>query len=297
LQWTHNGAVVAGHRFAALSEAIGDWQGLYDLLPRTPTVWMEEERVPLYPWQLAERPDNTLSSKRATDALTMHRDIEQAWEELYLGPRLACPEIATVVSTGHGTPVYASVGNGGLDIHKRLPARLEGHLPAIAPDSHGDGKVPTQSTVPLEEERHGGASGASRHLSSNRHGALGDATHPAAILRHYLEGGPRGYRGITEKTPSLGTDIDQFCAAGTAPEISAALRDADPSGVDVWASIGPVDAGRPEWEGRMEYDGDGWRLRLPSLAPGMYRLRLDALGVPEAGELSCTEDITALELT
>lgn len=294
LGWAVNGARIGPAHFPKLSAVIGEWQGLYDLLPRTPTVWLEGEEWQCYPLELAESGAVGLHRNRAERALEMHQTIEEDWTVLYDRPRSEVPDLVTISAEGHDTPLYASVDGDRLRLHQQLDDRHRS-LPLRA-GLRGDGTVPAQSAVPLEEDDEAGGRPERHHRATERHGPMSDSAHAVRIVGDLVDPLPRGYRGDdAPKRPMLGTDIDQFTLAGQPFTVRARLDRADPAGVTARARLSALDRpGRP-WESEMQSDGEGWRVDLPGLEPGMYELRLSASGIAGSDPVGCSETIVAVD--
>jgi hypothetical protein len=118
------------------------------------------------------------------------------------------------------------------------------------------------------------------------------------VLREY-EGEPTGsVRGDTPERPWLGLDFDDVLAAGEPFPVAAQLLGADHvEGAVAWLRITPDDGDTPAPRAPLRMSGsDGrWEATVPALAPGRYRLAVEAVDVPRVDQVDGTDVIGVIE--
>ncbi|MGH8907605.1 MAG: lipase/acyltransferase domain-containing protein [Egibacteraceae bacterium] len=239
LAWLVNGVRLKGVQLRAATEVIRGWPSVYELLPRYPAVL--REGTACHPHELAV--DGFGYQRRARDALTLHRRIEDAWQEVPAPP--VGPSVRPFLGRGHPTLERATWA-GALSVTKDPAEWLD--QPA---DWFGDGTVPAYMASPIEQ----GNQRDLWDLVPVRHGAL--ASHPGVIKRletissESEDESKIPVRGEDDARPCLGVDVEEWYPAGEAVPLEVFLRPAlrrpaeelDVRGARVWASVAPEHGG------------------------------------------------------
>jgi hypothetical protein len=156
----------------------------------------------------------------------------------------------------------------------------------------GDGTVPAQSAIPIELSD----TVLARRAVPDRHGPMASCAAVVDVLRDYAAE-PFGFlRGDTPDRPWLGLDLDDVIAAGQPFTVAAELLGtSDVEGVRAWLRAAPEDG--PAGEPLPMTGGDGrWRVTVGGLAPGSYRLTVEAVNVPRVDRVSAGEVLGVIEL-
>lgn len=302
LSWLVNG-VRAGPRVLERATAVlREWQSAYDLLPCYRAVlpvsgrWSPTaagpgagaKREPVYPDELADLLDDRgvagCFTDRAHRGRGLYGEIESAWADLAGGQRE--PEVIPLFGRGHPTMNRAVVERGRLVVTKEdaewRPNR----------GWRGDGTVPASDSIPVElDDRRGGW-----QAMTDRHQPMATASRIVDILRN-LSGEPIAIRGAEQPDrPWLGLDLDELTLAGEPVTVSAQVLGADPgSPSGVWASVAPADPPSTGTPHRMEYADGWWRADVPVAGPGVYRMTVEAVGVPRVDRVACSDVVGVLK--
>ena len=285
-----NGVRLLGQRLDRPSGLLSDWPGVFDLLPRYPSVWDTTTQRAYRPFEL----EGLGLGRPAAEAFARHEAIETAWTEM---PG-AGPEMDFRLGFSHPTLSSATWDGARLTTSKDAPAWLD--VGQWATDL-GDGTVPAISAVPIERE-HEDSRG---RRSVVKHGAIGSLAEVARILEEY-ESRPAltAARG-EERTVALGIDLDDLYPAGVPAPIvvsvhgvaadeaarglvKVVVRRADD---DQGSSIAPGDRVAMSWDGdRSAFVGE-----LSPSEPGLYEVSVRARAVPGAGDLACEDSIAIVD--
>jgi hypothetical protein len=272
LDWLLNGVRVGPGPVAALTSSLladaaavlREWPSIYDLLPRYRAVRDEESGIDHYPHELG----SASFQKSSQTGFDMHREIETAWDALDPVQR---PEVLALFARGHATPSRAVLRGGRVRVTK---ADAE-WLPNVG--WRGDGTVPAMSAIPIEVSDDARA----RRAVADRHGPMATCAAALDVLREY-EAEPFGsLRGDTPERPWLGLELDEVIAAGQPFTVGAELLGTtDVEGATAWLRVAPE--GNPAAAEPLRMTGtDGrWGIRVPGLAPGTYRIGVEAVNVP-----------------
>ncbi|WP_039932708.1 lipase/acyltransferase domain-containing protein [Streptomyces viridochromogenes] len=292
LQLLANGVRVAGVRLAPVSDLLGQWPSVSELLPRYPMVWDTASAAPLYPH------DVPLDSLRplAKQGFALHEEIEQAWQEM---PRSGAePQVVPRLGWSHRTAGSAVWDGRALKVSKKLPDWLE---LAGWEEDHGDGTVPAISAVPVEMDGHDTSGWRAR----DRHGPIVSADWVPDLVQVYEERQRLSAARGEEREAALGLDLDELHPQGCAIPLQAQLRGdslppeatTDPGGLAVWASLRPVHGPRAVVaERRLEWDRDrgSYVTELPGPEPGLYDVRVSVRAVPGVGDLSASDTLAVV---
>ncbi|MBV9011069.1 MAG: hypothetical protein JO272_03285 [Pseudonocardiales bacterium] len=287
LEWLLNGVRVGPAPVAALSstllaeaaEVLREWPSTYELLPRYRAVRDDESGSEHYPHELGP----AWFTKQAQASFDRHREIETAWGALESAQR---PEVLALFARGHATPSRA-VRHGDRVRVTKVDAEW---LPNVG--WRGDGTVPALSAIPIELSEDVRA----RRAVPDRHGPM--ATCPAAVeaLRDY-EAEPFGsLRGDSPARPWLGLDLDEVLAAGEPFTVTAELLGtADIEGATAWLHVTPD--GHPAAAAPLRMTGgEGrWEVTVPGLAPGSYRIGVEAVNVPRVDRVRGGDVVGVIE--
>ena len=276
LDWLLNGirvgpgpvGAVSGHLLAGATAVVREWDSTYDLLPRYRAVRDEESGIEYYPHELPGMGDQVFSA-RAHAAFTVHREIEDAWEALEPDRR---PEVLALFARGHATLSRAVLHAGRVRVTK-TDAEWQPN-----PGWRGDGTVPAMSAVPIEltgEVR-------ARRAVPLRHGPMAGSPAVVEVLRDYEGEDFAGLRGDSPAQPWLGLDLEEVTTAGEPFTVAAELLGTgDVQGAVAWARIEPDgDGAAPSPPLRMSGEGGRWVVTVPGMAPGTYRVSVEAVDVP-----------------
>ncbi|GAA1387818.1 hypothetical protein GCM10009661_75130 [Catellatospora chokoriensis] len=291
LQLLANGVRVAGIRLDGVSELLGQWPSMAELLPRYPMVWDTAAAAPLYPH------DVPLDSLRllAKQGFALHEEIEQAWQAM---PRSGAePQVVPRLGWSHRTAASAVWDGHALKVSKSLPGWLE--LAGWEEDD-GDGTVPAISAVPVEMDGHDTSGWRAR----DRHGPIVAADWIAGLVQVYEERQRLTAARGEEREAALGLDVDELhaqgatiplrvwlCGGSLPPEATGA------AGLAVWATVRPVRGPRSAVaEVRLEWDCDGgsYVTELPGQEPGLYDVRVSVRAVPGVGDLSTSDTLAVV---
>ncbi|MET7288992.1 hypothetical protein [Streptomyces sp. NPDC005573] len=292
LQLLANGVRVAGIRMDGVSDLLGQWPSVAELLPRYPMVWDTTAGASLYPHEVP------LEHVRlpAKQGFALHEEIEQAWQAM---PRSGAePQVVPRLGWSHRTVGSAVWDGRALKASKKLPGWLE--LAGWGED-HGDGTVPAISAVPVEMDGHDTSGWRAR----DRHGPIVSADWIPGLVQVYEERQRLTAARGEEREAALGLDMDELHAHGATIPLQVRLRgDRLPpeattgaAGLAVWATLRPVHGPRSAAaEVRLEWDGDegGYVTQLPGPEPGLYDVRVSVRAVPGVGDLSASDSLAVV---
>lgn len=267
LDWLVNGVRLKGVRLPAATEVIRGWPSVYELLPRYPAVIHRKTSTTCYPYELGI---NGLD-QQARVAFELHKKIEEDWDEV--AAERDGPQVTPFLGCGHPTLDRASWA-GALSVTKdcaEWSGQPEGWF--------GDGTVPALAAGPIEQDERR----AGWRRPPVRHGALPSYPGVVGLLETINAEAKTPMRGPEEEGPSLGVDVEEWYPAGDPVPVEVFLRQVpqgqDVRGVRVWASVLPEGGGTPD-RIKLEHAGDRWVSELGGLAPGSYRLTVEARRVP-----------------
>lgn len=304
IDWLVNGVRAGPRVLERATTVLRDWQSAYDLLPCYRAVLPVSGRAvpsaaalgsgagagrePVYSDELAGLLDDGEVARwftdRARQGRGMHREIASAWAQLADDRRE--PEVIPLFGRGHPTLNRAVVEHGRLVMTKEDAE--------WRPNSgwRGDGTVPASDSIPVElDDRRGGW-----QAMTDRHQPMAVASRIVDILRN-LSGESIAVRGAEQPDrPWLGLDLDELALAGEPVTVSAQVLSADPgSPSGVWASVAPADLPASGARYRMEYADGWWRADVPVTRPGVYRLTVEAVGVPRVDRVACSDEFGVVE--
>jgi pimeloyl-ACP methyl ester carboxylesterase len=278
---------VAAATSALLTTAAGvlrEWASTYDLLPRYRAVRDEVSGAVHYPYELG----SDAFRDKARTAFDMHQEIEQNWAVLNPAQR---PEVLALFARGHPTPSRAVLRNGRVQVTKADAEWL--------PNTgwQGDGTVPALSAIPLELSDEVPA----RRAVPDRHGPMATCAAAVDVLRDYEAESFDAVRGDTPDRPWLGIDLDQVVAAGEPFTVTAKLLNvSDVDGASMSVRVSPSGdpprcAPTPAWLPMTGADGQ-WQVTVPGLAPGSYRICVEATNVLRVDRVRGGDEIGVIEL-
>jgi Lecithin:cholesterol acyltransferase len=287
LDWLLNGVRVGPAPVAALTSALlakatsvlREWPSTYELLPRYRAVRDEASGSEHYPHEL----EPASFAKRAQASFDMHREIEMAWEALDPAQR---PEVLALFARGHATPSRA-VRHGGRVRVTKEDAEWQPNA-----EWRGDGTVPALSAIPIELSEEVRA----RRAVPDRHGPMASCAAAVEVLRDYEAESFAALRGDTPDRPWLGLDLDEVLAAGEPFTVTAKLQPstADVKGASAWLQVTPE--GHPAAAPLRMTGGAGrWEVRVPGLAPGSYRIDVEAVNVPKVDRVRGGDVVGVIE--
>jgi pimeloyl-ACP methyl ester carboxylesterase len=289
LDWLVNGMQAGPLTLQHATAVLRDWPSTYDLLPRYQAVLRDAGQPAngsVYPHELGALLQNGALpldfAARAAESYKTHLEIEEAWAQLIAEGR--GPNVIPLFARGHATPSRAVVMKGRLAVTKKDPEWLPNE------DWLGDGTVPAIAALPIE-------------LSDNpigwqavteRHQPMATCARIVDILRNLNGESLAAVRGAARPDrPWLGLDLDDLIPARQPFPVAAQLLGAEPAVASaVWASVTAADdlAGNPR-QYEMEYVGGWWRAEVPALADGMYQVKVEAVGVPGADRVTCSDAV------
>lgn len=294
LQLLANGVRVAGVRLDGVSDLLGQWPSVAELLPRYPMVWDTAAAAPLYPHEV---PLEHLRS-RAKQGFALHEEIEQAWQAM---PRTGAePQVVPRLGWSHRTAGSAVWDGRTLKVSKKLPGWLE---LAGWEEEHGDGTVPAISAVPVELDGHDTSGWRAR----DRHGPIVSADWIPGLVQVYEERQTLTAARGEEREAALGLDVEELHAQGSAIPLQVQLCGdslpqevtADPDRLAVWATLRPVHGPRAAvTEARLDWDSDrgGYVTELPGPQAGLHDVRVSVRAVPGVGDLSVSDTTAVVAL-
>ena len=282
LDWLVNGAGVGRLRHREVTWVLRGWPSMYELLPQYPAVWDEPagrelELTELPPSHLRRYPRQAAYAPRfatmAAAARRVHEDIAAAWSEI---PPDRLPAVAPYFGRGHATANLVT-----LDATGRLATAK-----ADPPWRHnvgwgGDGTVPVLSAIPREL----GESRASWRGERDRHGEFASTSAVLDLLKSFSGEAVPTRGAVFDGRPWLGFDLDDVVPADEELELGVIVH---PEGRP--AEAVQLQLSAPGWPGRRlvmsPLDGTGgrWRVVLPGLPAGRYRVLVEAqrIGGPES---------------
>ena len=280
-----HGVRLRGVELTRPSELLRDWDATYQLLPRYPCIWDATDATAKRPHEVGGR----ALARRARDAFALHEDIATAWNGI---PRSGTK---MVVRLGYSHPTIASATWDGqtLSTSKEPPSWLP------LGDWHadfGDGTVPAFSAVPLELDDDSTAG----LRVVEKHGRIGSLAEVVDLIEGF-EGRPslRPARG-DERDVAIGLDLDELQPAGSPVPLQVRIHGVS-SGLAAVALV-RVTVRRPGKPKRLArfplvWDGSAERFvgELPAQPPGMYDVAVDALAVPDGGDLHVVDTIAVVD--
>jgi Lecithin:cholesterol acyltransferase len=286
LDWLLNGVRVGPAPVAALTSALlakatsvlREWPSTYELLPRYRAVRDEEIGSEHYPHELGP----AWFTERAQASFEMHREIEKEWDALESAQR---PEVLALFARGHATPSRA-VRHGGLVRVTKEDAEWQPNV-----GWRGDGTVPALSAIPIELSDKVGAWRA----VVNRHGPMASCAGTMEVLRDYAAEPFGSLRGDSPGRPWLGLDLDEVLAAGEPFTVTAdLLGTAEVEGATAWLQVIPE--GHPAVAPLRMTGGAGrWEVKVPGLAPGSYRIGVEAVNVSKVDRVRGGDVVGVIE--
>ncbi|QWB21730.1 MULTISPECIES: hypothetical protein [Streptomyces] len=303
-----HGLPVGPFRITRPVEVVRGWQGLADLLPRYPAV--DDRSAPDAPRPSGgdgpPHPPRLLRPHQlpvpwlrepAERAHTMHREIEQGWQNL-----LVPPAVMPRIGFGHATLRSCSWDGSEVTVTKDVPPGpgLGGWSAGL-----GDGTVPAYCGLPVEMDNY-----PRTHLHVHRrHGPIADLGETADLLDAFRsDAALSAYRARQDSPVTLGMDLDELhlrdrpITLAVTPLTLAGER-VDAARATVWAGAEPVtEDGRPPWprvDVRLEWDAGRCAFlgRLPGLPPGLVKMRVVARDLTDATAVQTVQvlDDTGLE--
>jgi len=281
-----NGVRLGPKVFRGLTALAREWRSVYDLLPRYPAIAAQNGGDPLYPHDLDVMSRLGIGAQ-VRAAYQTHADIDTEWKAL-----TERPEVTAVFSRGHRTPLRASLdpGDGALSTNGVLSVTKETAEWLPNPTWTGDGTVPADSAIPNDlPDRRSWRPVTQRHLPMAATPAILD------VLRNYAGATTHALRGDRPDGPWLGLDLEETYPANEPVTLSAELLGAvADEQTGVWVT---VLARHGDTRHRVPADrhGDTWVATVPGLAPGTYEVRVDAVAVPGADQVRCTDVIGVVD--
>jgi Lecithin:cholesterol acyltransferase len=286
LDWLFNGVRVGPAPVAALTSALlasakrvlREWPSTYELLPRYPAVRDEETGNKHYPHELGP----AWFTKQAQAAFEMHGKIETAWDALESAQR---PEVLALFARGHAT-LSRAVRRGGRVRVTKEDAEWQPNA-----GWRGDGTVPALSAIPIELSEEVRA----RRAVVDRHGPMASCAAAVEVLRDYEAEPFDALRGDSPGRPWLGLDLEEVLAAGEPFTVTAELLGtAEVEGASAWLQVTPD--GHPAAAPLRMTGGAGrWEVRVPGLAPGSYRIGVEAVNVPKVDRVRGGDVVGVIE--
>jgi pimeloyl-ACP methyl ester carboxylesterase len=293
LDWLLNGIrigpgpvrVVTSHLLADAASVIREWPSSYDLLPRYQAVRDEKTSIDYYPHELSAVADQAFV-KRAGAAFAMHREIETVWDSIEPTRR---PEVLALFARGHATPSRSVVRDGQVWVSK-IDAEWQPN-----PGWRGDGTVPAHSAIPIELTK----KVLARRAVPERHVPMATSAAVVEVLRDYEGEDFASLRGYVPARPWLGLDIEEITTAGTPFPVTAELLGTDDvTGAVAWVRVEPNGEGGDVLARRplqMTGEAGRWTATLPGLAPGTYRITVEAVNVPAVDRIVTGDVIGVIE--
>jgi hypothetical protein len=293
LDWLLNGVRLGRGPVASMSSALlggattvlREWDSTWELLPRYKAIldgakqWYPHDLPMAEPWftDRAKRSFDTHQElARMCDPAT-NETIEQTTRK-----------VMAFYATGHATPARAIVSNGGVKVEK---ADAE-WLPTQGWDG-GDGTVPAISATPIEHDEIPDAQFHRRWLPEP-HLPLASAAAVVRFVQAFEAAALSPVRGDAgPDRPWLGFDLDDVTAAGQPSELAVTLHGTtEDSNTETTDGIAARCRLFPEAGPPVELPCDAmtsangthhgkWRVAVPGLPPGAYRLRVELDQVPD----------------
>jgi hypothetical protein len=304
LDWLVNGVRLAGVADQDATRVIRGWPSMYELLPQYDAVWNADAGEAFELTELPELRDDALSAfapvfaEAAKRGRRTHEDIATAWAAIPADQR---PDVIPFAGRGHRTPSAVYLDGGRLWLTSDDP-----HWRGCV-GWRGDGMVPLRCAVSDEltdRQRW--------HTVGDRQIALGAAPGVVDVLRHYA-GDVLGHSAGDGLAHSAGDG--QVVAGGDLPDrpwLGLGLDGVVPArhSIPVWAevlpdlltatgataTISPVDGERAEPLSveLAPLESGGWTGTLPPCVPGLYRVRVEARGVPVFDRLAASDVVAAV---
>lgn len=268
------------------TQALRGWDSTFELLPRYKAVWQDGGEV--YPWQITGAPEWFTSRARA--AYEMHVDLEEACREIAGPGGPARAQLMAFYSTGHATPARAEARGGVVRVDKRDAE----WLPRRGWDG-GDGTVPSVSAIPVEysddttpDASRSGDAHLYRRWSPRTHLPIASCTSLVRYLESFSSESTHAVRDSAAPVdPWVGFDADDVIAAGEPSLVGMRLCGTTAEeATTARVRLTPEDPDAPAVEERWrmgvpaERVEDGWRVELPALAGGVYRVDAEFDHVP-----------------
>jgi hypothetical protein len=298
LDWLINGARLGRVPDEAATTVVRGWPSMYELLPQYEAVWDTDAGVAV---DLTEVP--ATCQARNSDLTTYapafvesakrgrrtHEEIAAAWAAIPPDQR---PNVIPFFGRGHGTPSAAYLGAGRLWLTTDDP-----HWRGCV-GWRGDGVVPMQCAVP--DELSGPNDRDRWRAVADRHAAIVGAPGIAQILRHYAGDAQSVDGGDLPDRPWIGLELDGVVPARQPIRISAEVLPNLLVASGAVATIAPLDGTsvEPLTQALVNVDADGaatWTGELPPCVPGLYRVTVEARGVPVFEGLSASEVVAVVD--
>jgi pimeloyl-ACP methyl ester carboxylesterase len=256
--------------FLDLTTVMRSFTSLYQLLPIYPVVRAQGKYFRVA--EIDGIPD--VDQVWADRALKFHREIETAVNahQNDLDYLKFSYKILPIVGTHQPTLQSADFSDGRILANRNLPAGVDELL------ADGDGTVPRLSAIPIElsteyrdtyvPERHGS-------LQSNKT-VLTDLLGRIQQTQVVGLGAIRGAE-IRAQRAAISLDLDDLYLEGEPVEVFAQLANADQQDTygPIQAHIQPVGRKLGPMTSAFQESGNGWRLTLKGLLPGVYRIKVD----------------------
>lgn len=291
LDWLVNGVRVRGHRLAAHTAMLRGWPSVYELLPRYPAIAsamaVAGDPEAAYPHDLGDIAGSEFAAKAKT-AYETHQVLRSSWLDLAAGDPAARPVVHALYGRDHKTPFRATVDGSKLIVDKRPPSWIPNA------DWQGDGTVPAVSAIP-DELGDFDIGPLGRYPVPHRHREIAGASEAVRLLLDIEGESLAALHGPADVRPSLGLDLDDLQWAGEPIPLGVTLHGAVPDETTrVWVSVtGPE--GEPVGSAEGTPADDGWQAELAALPVGQYRVRVEAVGVPDVDQVVCEDTILVMD--
>jgi hypothetical protein len=257
--------------FSDVTETIRSLTSIYQLLPRYEMI-EEDGSFRRVAETVAEIPG--IARAKAQDGLRFYREIDDAAN----ARRERGYELVPIVGTWQPTLQSGRLAGGRLNVAAVAPTWTE------FPAGEGDGTVPRISAVPV-----GMSDSWLNTFVAERHGSL--QSNPAIlqdlqdrIIQSQVRTGH--IRGASQATPqpALSVDVEDLYAVGEPIILTAAVRNLEFRDVkEVRARVKSASHGVLVYQGQFAATGADWRIEIPSLTPGAYRVEVEAVAAGASG--------------
>ncbi len=274
-------AAATGKALARASAQLSTWPSAYELVPRYRAVLLEDTREEpsnggtyCYPHEVPGI-DPAFADK-ARKAFTRHIQLEQAIATVLEDPAQR-HTLRAYYGTGHGTPARATMRGGKLTVESKDAAWVAG--PGW---EGGDGTVPAISGVPAGFDDKGFRD--HRQVLRETHLPMASSEVVVDALHSYGQGPAYpAARGDQEGTdgPRICFDADDVVLADEPSTIGVRLVGAEHEGVSARATLTANGERAAVPPLAVDHNDSGWRLDIPPLAAGTYRLRVELNHVSE----------------
>lgn len=292
LDWLVNGPGVGRLRHPGVARVLRGWPSVYELLPQYPAIWDAASGCAIEPYRLSSSvPGQRRLQAYASEfeagsarARRVHDDIAASWAQI---PTDRLPAVVPYFGRGHATINLVKLATSGtLAFSKEDPA-WRGNVGWA-----GDGTVPALSAIPMELGDHR----ATWRGIADRHGEMASTSEVLDLLASYA-GESIPTRGADQPSgPWLGLDVDDVVPAAEPVSLGVRVLPNDRCAEVVCVTLSTADAPCTDvFSGRLSPNGDRWEGLLPALAPGRYRLTLEAKCVEGPESVFRRVDVVALE--